>query len=109
MSGLVRIEQTVHRVTVVQDGRQIIVTPAVAHRVTVAEAGTQGASGTGGGIEHIQSTPSANWIIAHPLGRRPGVNIYLSSGEAVEADVSASLSSVSITFPSPVSGSAVLT
>jgi len=60
------------------------------------------------GIDHIQSTPLATWTIPHELTRRPNVSIYSTSGEEVEADVSASLTQVSISFPAPFAGSAVL-
>jgi hypothetical protein len=61
-----------------------------------------------GGFEHTQTTPSATWIIPHTLGRLPSVKIYIA-GREVGADVEATLSSVTITFPSAISGKAVIT
>jgi hypothetical protein len=58
--------------------------------------------------QHTQVAPAATWIIAHALGRRPAVSIYLSTGEAVETDVIATDTTVNITFPSPFSGWAIL-
>lgn len=69
-----------------------------------------GTGGSGGGIEYVQSAPSASWIIPVPvsMGRRPNVAVYIL-GNQVEADVSADSTTVSIAFPSPIAGTAVLT
>lgn len=109
MSDRIDVSQTVHRVTINQRGSRIVVAGPAAWRVNVRSPGPQGAPGNVAGLEHIQSTPSAGWNIPHTLGRRPNVAVYLDSGEHVEADVTASSSAVSITFPAPVMGSAVLT
>ncbi len=68
-----------------------------------------GGAGGDNAFEYIQSTPLATWVIAVPgvMGRRPNVDIYIAN-ELVEADVVASTTQVTITFPSPQSGSAVL-
>ena len=60
------------------------------------------------GVEYVQDTPLATWTIPHSLGRRPAVELYIG-GESVEADVTASSSTVTITLPSPMAGTAVLT
>lgn len=65
--------------------------------------------GGGGGEVHIQDTPLATWVVAHTVGRRPNVAIYLPTGEEVDADVVSSPTVVTITFPSPTMGQAVLT
>lgn len=59
------------------------------------------------GIQHTQSVPSGSWVIAHGLGRLPNVAVYVS-GELVETDVVATSSTVTVTFPSPTAGVAVL-
>lgn len=64
--------------------------------------------GSGVGIQHDQTTPSASWIIPHNLGRIPNVQIYVG-GEVVIADIAATATSVSVTFPSAQTGVAVLT
>lgn len=64
---------------------------------------------TNAGVEYVRSTPSAQWSIVHSLQRRPQVAIYDATGTEVEADVVADATSVIITFPSPMTGSVVLT
>lgn len=56
---------------------------------------------------HVQTTPSASWLVSHSLGRLPSVDLYVD-GSLVEADVEADLYIVTVTFPSPMVGSAVL-
>ena len=68
---------------------------------------TGGGSGGPHGTEHFQSAAASTWIIAHSLGRRPSVSIYID-GEEVDADIVANTSQVSVIFPSPRSGYAVL-
>ena len=74
--------------------------------------GPQGAAGAAGNLafEHAQATPAATWTIAVPpeFGRRPVVGVYIAD-EAVFTDVVADASTVTITFPAPTSGTAVLT
>jgi hypothetical protein len=60
------------------------------------------------GTEYVRNTPAATWSIIHNLQRRPSVIIYDASGAEVEADVVADTTSVTITFPAPVTGSVVL-
>lgn len=60
------------------------------------------------GVEWVQATPLATWTIPHSLGRRPAVALYIG-GESVEADVAATSTTVVITLPSPMAGTAVLT
>jgi hypothetical protein len=74
--------------------------------------GPQGDKGDPGGdpgaYVHHQTSPSSSWTIANPFGRLPGVTLYVS-GQQVEADVDSTISAVHVTFPSPYSGTAVLT
>lgn len=67
-----------------------------------------GGGGSGpGGYVHTQGSPSASWSITNPLGRMPSVDLYVA-GQQVEADVEATTSTVSVTFPAPTAGFAVL-
>lgn len=72
--------------------------------------GDTGPAGVGAAVEVAQVAPSASWVISVPpeFGRRPGVAVYVA-GELVEADVAADSSTVSVQFPTPTSGSVVLT
>ena len=60
-----------------------------------------------GGVLWTQTTPTATWTIPHSLGRNPDVTIYVDNTQ-VFADVEATNSLVVITFPSPVSGKAII-
>lgn len=62
---------------------------------------------SGSGQVHNQTTPSGTWVISGTLGRIPNVAVYVD-GELVEADVSATPTTVTIVFPSPTAGVAVL-
>lgn len=85
--------------------------------VTVIEVmdrgGPQGPPGPAGsmfGTEFTQSVPAATWILAIPaeFTRRPTVSLYDASGEEVEADVFVSSGTVTVIFPAPFAGTAVL-
>lgn len=56
----------------------------------------------------VQESPSANWVILGTLGRMSSISIYID-GELVDADVIMSPTIVSVSFPTPMSGIAVLT
>jgi hypothetical protein len=72
--------------------------------------GPPGPGGGSGGYEYEQSTPAATWIIAVPVDfeRTPAVSVYVG-GELVFTDVTADETTVTIEFPSPTAGLAVLT
>lgn len=59
------------------------------------------------GFTHSQIVASSSWVISHTLGRLPNVAVYIG-GELIETDITASTSTVTITFPSPAAGVAVL-
>jgi len=58
-------------------------------------------------FEFLQTTPSAVWLIDHKFGRSPLVDIYVD-GEQVEADIDVTDTMVTVTFPAPTAGTAVL-
>jgi hypothetical protein len=60
------------------------------------------------GVEHIQSEPTSTWIVAHNFGRRPNVSVIVD-GEVVDTNVVATSTQVTINFPAPYTGSAILT
>lgn len=110
----VLVEVTSAPVSVTVSGDDITVdvtsTPVT---VEVGQSGPQGPpgpAGTTGSFEYTQSTPLATWTIPIPgtFSRRPNITLYLSSGESVIADVSSTTTTATVTFASPVSGSAVL-
>lgn len=60
------------------------------------------------GVLIQQDTPLSTWSFSHELNRVPVVSVYVDN-EEVDADVSATSSTVVITFPSPTAGFVVLT
>jgi hypothetical protein len=70
-------------------------------------AGPQGAAGAGAAPLRLDAALAATWILPHPLGRVPTVQLYLASGETVLSDVSASTTQITVTFPSPQQGFAL--
>lgn len=58
-------------------------------------------------FEFVQTLPAATWIISHTFGRLPLVDVYVD-GEQVEADVDVTDTTVTVIFPDPTAGSAVL-
>lgn len=76
-------------------------------------AGNIVVSASGGGMLALQmavEVPVSTWVFTFPdLGRMPSVSIFLSTGEAVDADVTATTSAVSVSFPSPQSGWLIIT
>jgi hypothetical protein len=71
-------------------------------------AGPAGAPG-GSAYEHVQSTPAATWIITHNLGRFSHVSLLEDDGTEFEADVvHADINTVVVTFPSPHTGTAIV-
>lgn len=59
------------------------------------------------GFTHVQSTPSASWIIPNQLGNFPGSVVLVVDDEEVESDVSfPDETQISITHAFPVAGRA---
>jgi hypothetical protein len=66
--------------------------------------GPQGAAGAGSAPLRLDASSASTWILAHPLGRVPTVQVFLASGEAVLSDVVATTTQITVTFPSPQAG-----
>lgn len=65
-------------------------------------------------FEYVQSTPASNWIIVMPPtwpNRRPDVTLWDSSNNEIESDViwAPSTKTITVVFPSPTSGVALIT
>lgn len=77
----------------------------------VGPTGPQGSPGTPGGsyFVHTQSSPAATWIIDHNLAKKVHVSIFNSTGTVIYADIDhGTTNQTTITFPGPVTGSAVV-
>lgn len=86
--------------------------PASTSSVAVVRGprGLQGPPGVGVGVQVDQITPAATWTIPIPpeFTRTPAVDVYVD-GEQVITDISADSNNVTIQFPGPTAGIAVLT
>lgn len=73
--------------------------------------GPQGAPGAPGGAayEFFQGVPSATWVINHNLGRKVNVALFDAAGAVVISDIEhGSLNQATVTWSSPVTGSAYI-
>ena len=97
------------RVIQVDDGAEFREVASGRHEIEILSIG-QAVFNLAGSSAHLhtQSTAYASWVIAHGLGRVPGVSIYLMSGEEIETDVFADASTVNIVFPAATAGRALL-
>lgn len=66
--------------------------------------GPQGPPGVALAYRYDQTAPSASWVIAHGLGRAPLVDVFLANGEQVEADVTATATTISVVFAAATTG-----
>lgn len=92
-----------------------ITAPPTAQVLTVVERGLRGPAGppgSGGDISHeVEITaPASTWTVTVPdvFTRRPNVAIFIDD-ELVDADVHASITNVTVVFPTPQTGTLVLT
>ena len=93
----------------------VVLAPPLSTEITVlpvaGSAGPPGPAGPPGGsyYAHIQTVPAATWIIDHDLGKKVHVTIFDLVDRVIYADVDhGSLNQTTITFPSPVTGSVVI-
>ena len=92
-------------------GPSIVAIPAPGPQGPAGPTGPQGPTGPPGGtgFEYTQGSPSASWIINHNLNRKVHVSVFNSSAEEIFADVvHGTTNQTTVTFPSPVTGSAVI-
>jgi hypothetical protein len=108
-NDVIIIEAQSSIITVEQQGRVIELNAGI-EVVEVVSTGqvTINTSGSAGQT-HTQTAPASSWNITHSFGRLPSVSVYLNTGEEVDTDVNATSTSVTITFPTATSGSAILT
>lgn len=67
-----------------------------------------GPPGAGGTSLRLDASLAATWILPHPLGRVPAVQVFLADGEQVAADVQASPTQVTVTHAAPRQGFVLL-
>jgi hypothetical protein len=84
---------------------------ALRHRISPIAA-IIGPPGAGGAPLRIDASLAATWVVPHPLGRVPLVQVFLaygdSGGEAVAADVQAGPMQITVTHASPCQGFVLL-
>ena len=66
--------------------------------------GATGPTGATGAPLRLNASLAATWILPHPLGRVPAVQVMLASGESVIADLSATAAAVTVIFTTPQQG-----
>jgi hypothetical protein len=85
----VNVTSVTNTVIVTENGSSTVVTVPVTSTVTAVTAGPQGPPGiSGAGYDFIQSSSSATWTINHNLGFKPGVDVYDSGSQQIQAEVS---------------------
>lgn len=70
-------------------------------------AGPQGPSGASGGASQKFdiTVSSGTWIVSHGLGRLPyAVQVFLTSGEFIQPDISISTTQITVVLASPNTG-----
>lgn len=73
--------------------------------------GAQGPAGAPGGsaYEHEQSVAASVWNVVHNLGRRSHATILDDDGVEIETDVHhASINEIVVTFPTPQTGTVIV-
>lgn len=92
-------------------GVDLLVLPVAGPPGPPGPPGLPGGAG-GGYYVHVQTAPSASWVIDHNLGQRVHVSVFdtiTAPFRLVYADVEhGSLNQATVTFPYPVVGTAVL-
>lgn len=90
------------RVIVAPSQMRVVMPPRT--RVVVGARGRPGINGAG--FEHLQSSPSAEWIVNHNLGFRPSATVLSAGGVEVLAQVvHASTNQLRVIFTAPQTGS----
>lgn len=107
----VNVNSVTNTVVVTENGSSTVVTVPVTSTVTATTAGPQGPKGdVGAAYVHTQSTASTTWTINHNLGYKPGVDVYDSGSQQIQAEVShTSVNQTIILLTTPSSGFARLT
>lgn len=68
----------------------VVVSPTPQKTIAIVHAGARGPAGPPSAaldFEHVQDTPSAEWIINHNLGAEPIVTVLTVGGVEMEANV----------------------
>jgi hypothetical protein len=76
----------------------------------IGRQGPRGADGAAGGQQftHTQSQASAEWIVNHNLGRRPGAEILTVGGMVMDAEVvHISVNQLRVYFKTAMAGSVI--
>ncbi len=66
--------------------------------------GPQGPQGPAGAPLRSDAALAATWILPHALARTPMVQVFLTTGEEVIADVAATATTITVTHASPQAG-----
>jgi hypothetical protein len=107
----VNVSAVTNTVIVTENGSSTVVTVPVTSTVTATTVGPQGPPGpAGAGYDFIQTSSSSSWTINHNLGFKPGVDVYDSGSQQIQAEVShPSTNQTVILLTAPTAGFARLT
>jgi anthranilate/para-aminobenzoate synthase component II len=107
----VNITAVENTVVITENGSTTVVTVPVTSTVTAITPGPQGPKGdAGAAYDFIQSSASSVWTINHNLGFKPGVDVYDSGSQQIQAEVShPSVNQTVILLTAPIAGFARLT
>lgn len=78
--------------------------PSTPIAAVIGPPGPAGMGGAGGAPTRIDASLAATWILPHPIGRVPMVQVFLGSGEQVIADVTANTTTITVSHASPQTG-----
>lgn len=81
---------------------------ALNRRPATPIAAIVGPPGPRGQPLRLDASLAATWILPHPLGRAPMVQVFLADGEAVAADVQADPTQITVTHAMPREGFVLL-
>ena len=111
--GMVNVTATDVSIIATEQPVSLALTAPVVGTVEVHVPGPQGPAGSGGGggssVRFNIASPAATWIILHGLGRSPGAQIFLASGESVIADIFCDDIHITVTFANPQTGYVIAT
>lgn len=84
----VNVSSVSNTVVVTENGSSTVVTVPVTSTVTATTAGPQGPKGdAGAAYEYQQVLADTTWTINHNLGYKPGVSVYNTGSQEIEAEV----------------------
>lgn len=115
MTNRIVVKDTVSFITIEDSvNNRVVLTSQQPNVVTVVQGGMTQIIGGGGGGSYLEYddhviNPAATWIIHTGFGRYPSSVSIIVLGHLVDTDITyTDVNTVTVTFPAPVAGRAVL-